>query len=292
MKRYIKTILKPSVVTLLGITLVGLATSASAQSNSPWLPIPGSGSISLNFVDQSGDSAYIGDRDIAVSAITGGAATEYKRTSYGLKLGYGISDSLAIDASIGRAKVKVGAADNDSGAIDSVIGINWRVVDEYEIRSAPTVTLRGAAIINGSYNGAKLAALGKDADGYELSVLLGRQFTSAIRAWGGIGIEKRGNDVPQATFFDLNAGYSLTPALSFSVGYTNKKYAGNLNIGGPGFSPAAFQRVNEVRETVRLGASYAVAGNQTVALSLGKILDGKNTVKDDRILGLSYTYAF
>jgi hypothetical protein len=280
------------------LTAVALAagliapTLALAQSNSPWLPIPGSGSIGLSYVNQTGDSAYIGDKQLPISGITGGGAQEYKRQSYGLKLVYGLADSVSLDASLGRGKARVGAADNASGVTDTTIGVNWRVLDEYESRSLPTLTLRFAVIANGSYDGARLAALGKDSSGYELGATIGRQFGNAIRVWGGLGIEKRGNSVPDATVFDLNGAYSLTPSLSLSVGYTNKKFGGNLDIGGPGFSPPAFQRVKEQRETARVGVAYAIAGNQTIALNLGKVIGGRNTVKDDSILGLGYSYSF
>ncbi len=275
-----------------GLMAAVAPTLSLAQSNSPWLPIPGSGSIGLNYVNQSGDSAYIGDNQLPISGITGGGAQEYKRQSYSLKLGYGIADAVSIDATFGRGKARVGAADNSSGVTDSTIGVNWRVLDEYASRNLPTLTLRLAAIVNGSYDGARLAALGKDSSGYELGATVGRQFGSAVRVWGGLGFEKRNNGVPDATVIDLNGAYSVTPSLSVSVGYTNKKFDGSLDIGGPGFSPAAFQRVKEQRETARVGVSYAIGGTQSVALSLGKVIGGRNTVKDDSILGLGYSIGF
>ncbi len=284
---------RTSVFSALALVAVGIAPSlVLAQSNSPWLPIPGGGSVGINYVNQSGDSAYIGDKQLPISGITGGAAQEYKRQSYGLKLVYGVADAVSVDASIGRSEVRAGAADNASGVTDSTIGVNWRVLDEFESRSLPTLTLRLAAIVNGSYDGARLAALGKDASGYELGATLGRQFGNAFRVWGGLSLEKRSNNVPTATVFDLNGAYSVTPNLSLSVGYTNKKFDGSLDIGGPSFSPAAFQRVKEQRETARVGASYAIAGNQTVAVNLGKVFGGRNTVKDSSILGLGYSYGF
>jgi hypothetical protein len=281
----------------LGIALiafsVGVSTSAIAQSNVPWLPIPGSGSVGLSYVSQSGDSAYVmGGMDVPIVGITSGGATNYKRESLGLKLAYGATDSVAVDVSLAHSKVKVGGADNSSGLADTIVGVNWRVLDEYENRSAPTITLRLAGIINGNYEGARLAAIGKDASGYQISVLLGRQITPALSIWGGIGYEDRSRGVPNATFFDLNASYAVIPALSLSAGYTSKRYGGDLNIAGPGFSPARFQQVNEKRDTIRFGAAYSIASNQSLALSFGKLVSGRNTVKDDRIIGLGYTFGF
>lgn len=279
-------------VSALALCLAIVPFVAQAQSVSPWLPIPGSGTFSAGYVDQSADTAYIGSKNLPVSGITSGAASQYKRASYGLNFIYGISDSLSVDATLARGSVKVGAADNSSGLLDSVIGLNYRVLDEYENRSAPTVTLRFTGIIGGNYDGAKLAALGKDASGFGLSAIVGKQFTSSFRAWGGIGYESRGNDVPKAISADVNVGFRVIPALDITAGYASKNYDGSLDIGGAGFSPAAFQRVKEERQTIKVGASYAVAGNQTIAVSFAKVVGGRNTVKDDRILGISYSFGF
>lgn len=287
-----RTRLSSALSLVAAIATVSGASVAQAQSISPWLPIPGTGSIGLNYVSQTGDSAYVGDTLLPISGITGGAAQTYKRQSYGLKLGYGLTDSVSVDATLGRGKAIVGAADRSSGISDSTVGVNWRVLDEYESRSLPTLTLRAAVIINGSYDGARLAAIGKDTSGYELAATLGREIGKSFRVWGGLALERRGNGVPNATTIDLNGAYSLLPNLSLSLGYTNKKYGGSLDIGGPGFSPAVFQQVKEQRETGRLGISYAFGNNQSVSLNLGKAISGRNTVKDDRILGLGYSVGF
>jgi Putative MetA-pathway of phenol degradation len=290
MKRFTRS--SPKSALAIALTL-GIPALALAQSNSPWLPIPGSGSVGLSYVSQSGDSAYVmGGMDVPIAGITGGAASKYTRDSFGLRLAYGVSDSVSVDATFGHGKAKVGAADQSSGLIDSTLGVNWRVLDEYTNRSAPTVTLRLAGIINGNYDGARLAALGKDASGYQLSVLVGRQITPQLSLWGSAGFEDRSRGIPNATFFDLNASYAVFPALSISAGYTSKRYGGDLNIAGPGFSPDRFQQVNEKRDTVRLGASYSIAANQSLALSFGKLVSGRNTVKDDRIIALGYTIGF
>jgi hypothetical protein len=269
-----------------------LPNLAKAQSVSPWLPIPGSGTISLGYIDQSADSAYIGDKKLPVAGITGGAASKYKRSSYGVNFNYGLSDSLSIDGTLSHGKVKVGAADNSSGLLDTVIGLNWRVVDEYEKRNAPTVTLRLTGILKGNYDGAKLAALGKDANGFGLNAIVGRQFTSTLRAWGGVGYENRSSGVPDAISFDANVGFRVIPALDLTAGYVSKKYNGKLDIGGAGFTPAAFQQVKEQRQVLKIGASYAIAGNQSIGVSLGKVVDGRNTVNDKSILGINYSYGF
>lgn len=287
-------VIKTSVLRVAIIPAILLASAGvNAQSFSPWLPIPGSGSASVGYVSQSGDTAYVmGDTEAPISGITGGGANRYKRDALSINLGYGISDALSVDARLGYAEAQVGAADNSSGLDDVTVGLNWRVLDEYSNPDAPTVTLRVAGIVGGDYDGARLAAIGKDASGIQMAAIVGRQVTPALGLWGSVGFESRNRNVPTATFFDLNAAYSVTPALGVSVGYSNKRFGGDLDIAGPGFSPDLFQQVSEERATVRLGVSYAIAGNQSVSLNLGRLVSGSNTVKDDRIIGVGYSIGF
>ena len=99
--------------------------------------------------------------------------------------------------------------------------------------------------------------------------------------------------MPNATFYEVGARYRFAPSWSASLAYGAKKYSGNLNIGGPGFSPARFQEVRAERELIKLGLGYAFASNQGLALNYAKVQSGgRNTVKDDPIIGLSYTVAF
>ena len=207
-----KTLLAPSTLTLSTLTLSTLTLAtltlpllAHAEGLSPWLPIPGDVAISLNLSQQSGDTAYVGSTELPLSAITGGGANRYKRSTTTLRLGYGLSDSVALDASLGRGTVKVGGADNSSGSVDSTAGVSWRVLDEYEQSGLPTVTVRGGAIFKGSYDGARLAALGNAANGFEVSVAVGKQVTSALSLWAELGVQDRSNSIPKATFFELGA---------------------------------------------------------------------------------------
>ena len=278
--------------TLLAAATLILPLAALAENDSPWLPIPGQVSLSVNHTEQSGDSAYIGSARQPLLAVTGGGASKYRRSATQLRLGYGLSDAVSLDATLGYGKVRVGAADNSSGRLDSILGVNWRVLDEFERPGLPTLTLRGAAIIKGGYDGARLAALGNAQNGVEVAVILGKQVTSSLALWAEAGVQDRSGSVPNAVFYEVGARYRFAPSWSASLGYSDKKYGGNLDIGGPGFTPSRFQDVRAERGVAKLGIGYAIAGNQGLALNLAKAVSGRNTVKDDHIVGLSYTYAF
>ena len=278
--------------TLLAVAIVVLPTAVWAEGASPWLPIPGQFTIGVNHTEQSGDSAYIGSTEVPLATITGGAASKYKRASTQVRFGYGLSDAIAIDATIGYGKVRVGAADRSSGSTDSVVGLSWRVLDEYERPGLPTLTLRGAAILKGSYDGARLAALGNDENGVDVSLLVGKEVISGLALWAELGVQDRSGGVPNARYVEVGARYRFAPGWSASAGYSDKKYGGNLDIGGPGFSPARFQEVRAERGVAKLGVGYGFAGNQGVALNLARAVSGRNTVKDDQIVGVAYTLGF
>jgi Protein of unknown function (DUF1302) len=281
--------------TAMGLALAALVFSpqaARAEGGSPWLPIPGQVSLGVFDVEQSGSDAYIGNKKLPISGITGGAATKYKRGTFGLRVDYGISDSLAFDATLAQTSVKVGGADSSSGLGDTTLGLRWRVVDEYETPSRPTVTLRAGAIIKGNYDGAKLAAIGKAANGIDVSAIIGKEVGKGISLWGELGFQKRDASVPTATYFEIGSRWRFAPKWNASLAYSDKKFGGSLDIGGAGFTPARFQQVREERSVIKLGLGYAIGSNQTLAVNFAKLVGGRNTVQDDNILGLGYSYSF
>ncbi len=274
-------------------TILTLPSLASAEGSSPWLPIPGETSVTINVTQQQGDDAYIGDEELSASAITGGGASSFDRNDTAFLINYGITESLAIDALVGYGNVEAGSADEDSGFTDSSIGLSWRILDEFASASQiPTITLRGAAIIKGNYEGDRLAALGKAENGFQTSIILGKQLANQWGISTELGYEYRSGDVPEASFFNLTAYYNPTNTLGLSLGYSNKEYGGDLDIGGPGFTPDRFQEVNEKRELLKFSLGYGLAPNQGVAFTLATLIDGRNTVADDEIAGLTYTLAF
>lgn len=272
------------------VALIGLSSTTVAEGTSPWLPIPGQLSVSIGFADQSGDSAYIGTNELDIDQITGGAADEFERETTTAAISYGISDNLAFDAIIAYSEVDSGRADSDRGIGDTQLGLSWRVADEYIQTHLPTITLRAGAIIKGSYDGARLASIGKDANAAELAVILGKTVTPWLSLSAQAGVQDYQDDVPTYYFYELGAHFTPAPGWSLGLGYAEKEGDTNLDIGGPGFTPARFQEVAEERSIVKASVGYGF-GNQGIALLYNQVVDGRNTVEDDSI-GFSYTYAF
>jgi hypothetical protein len=286
------TIMKTFQRAAVAAALLSLGTHAFAEGDSPWLPIPGQLSLGIGHTQQSGKNAYIGATKVPIVAVTGGGATAYKRSTTQVRLGYGLSDALALDATVGYGQTRVGAADAANGTTDSVLGVQWRVLDEFERIGLPSVALRGAAILKGSGDGARLGAISNAENGVELSLQVGKQITPGIAVWADLGVQKRSGDIPTATFASINTRFRFAEAWSVTAAYAQKNYGGDLDIGGPGFSPARFQEVRAERGLAKLSVAYSLLGNQSLSLNLASVVRGRNTVKDDAIVGAAYSYGF
>lgn len=256
----------------------------SALAQSPWLPAPGQTALSLSYIHQSADELFAGPMEAPLP-------DDLELDSYLVGFDHGISDSLAVFGSTGYATSDFPpAGDNDQGIGDTRIGLAWRLLDEFE--TAPlTLTARGAVIIAGDYEVGRIDAIGDGESGYELMLGLGRQLLPRLKAWGTLGYRDRASPVPSETFYDLNLGVELTRALSATLGYALQRSNGDLDIGGPGFTPAGFPEVQEERDVLRLGLSYALDPQLGLGINYASVEDGRNTPISD-VYGVSLGFSF
>lgn len=248
--------------------LMALPVLAVADG-SPWLPVPGSTQLSVGYVNQTGDEFYLVTEKTPLPE-------DLKQDTYSIGVQYGLADAIAIDAQLNYVRVSFGP-ESESALGDSSIGVNWRAYDEFEHAMAPTVTLRAAALIAGNYEVGKIDAIGDDASGVELSVLAGKYLTPKFTIAGDLGYRYRSGDVPNDIWFGANVGYSLASFVSVSAGYTATRSQGDLDIGGPGFSPDRFPDVVEDRDLIKVGASFTVAPRTSLNINYGSVVSGRNT---------------
>lgn len=252
-----------------------LAVSLTAQAqNSVWLPAPGAGTVSVSYLSQDADRFYIGSSLLSLPFGT------IKLNTTTLAAQYALADGIAIDAKLPYARRTSGLG-SDSGVADVKVGVTWRFVDEFERRSAPSIAVRLGAIIAGNYQTQRPDSIGDGASGFEASVLIGRYLSTSVALRGELGIRDRNNGVPNETFISVGADWRITPALVASAGFTDTRASGNLDIGGPGFTPARFQQVAEKRSVANVGLSYAVTPKVSISGNIGKVTSGRNTSKSD-----------
>lgn len=277
--------MKSARLTALGAIAAALAIpTLSHAQNSAWLPAPGSGSVGLSYLTQEADRFYIGGSLMALPFGT----IKIKTTT--LAAQYAIADGLAFDAKLPFAQRTSGLG-SDSGTGDARLGVTWRFVDEFEKRGAPTVALRAGAIIAGNYQTLRPDSIGDGASGYEVSLLVGRYLTPSFGVRGEVGIRDRNRGVPNQTFLSVGADLRITPSLAGSIGFSSIRNSGNLDIGGPGFTPLRFQQVAEKRNFINAGLAYSVTERISINGNIGKVTSGRNTSKNDVYsLGVSFDF--
>lgn len=261
---------------LIGVTC---ALPAAVQAN-PWLPAPEALNATLSYVFQSADSFYLGSDEMSLP-------DDLEQTTYSLAVEYGLTDSLALTATVGYAESDYPpAGDNDGGLTDSRLGVAFRVLDEYQNPSWPTLTLSALAIIEGDYETGRIDAIGDGASGYELRAEVGREFVRGVRGWGSVGYRDRSSPVPSETTYAVGLDASLGRSWSAAVSYDLLRSDGDLDIGGPGFTDARFPEVREEYDLVRASLAYRFAQRWGLALNYASVLDGRNTSASD-VYGLA-----
>lgn len=272
-------------ITLLVITT--LSGAAWAQG-SPWLPIPKSGSISVSYVHQDAEKFYRGKdrRRLPFGGI--------EQSSTLVTLNYGLTDSLALDAQGGHSDVETDNGMESDGMMDTTVGLTWRVVDEdISETGMPSIAVRVAGIIAGDYDTGMPQAIGDGGDGFEASLIAGRIIDNRFALSAEVGRRERNDNVPGETFFNASAFALISSKLALSVQYHKTMSDGDLDIGGPGFSPARFPETDEDIDRISVGGNFNLTSQISLGLNWFSILDGRNTADFDAILGtVRYTFDF
>ncbi len=262
----------------------------AAADSSPWLPIPKSGTLGLSYVSEDAETFYRGEenRDLPFAGL--------EQQSIYLSASYGLIDHIALDLQAvhvsvsGDAPSPPGPPDAD-GWSDVRFGATWRFLDEYANPSVPSMALRFGYTFAGDYTSTLPTSVGDGADAIEASFLLGKIFDNRFAFLAEVGYRNRSDDVPNEIFINAKAFVLVTERLILNAQMHQTRASGNLDIGGPGFSPARFPETTEDIERFGIGAEL----NATPALGLGlhwfKVTDGRNTAEFDTIAA-TITYHF
>jgi hypothetical protein len=279
------------ITNLRGTLALGLAVllPATAQAGSPWLPATGEHQAGLSYILQQADDFYPGSAEAALP-------TELELQTFQVDYAYGINDRLALDLSFGWAEsdflVDPGLAPDGGldGLTDARVGLRWLAFDQYDGRSF-TLALSAAALIAGDYDTGAITAIGDGEDGFELSLLTGRSWESGFTWQGEIGFRQRGGAVPNEWYFRRTLGYTINDRWSARVGWQTVDSRGDLDIGGPGFSPARFPEVEEDYDQWTVGLSVALGERVVAAIDYGRKFDGRNTARSDVLVaGLGFSW--
>jgi hypothetical protein len=283
--------MKKSTTLAAAITVVGVAfaysTAAIADASSPWTQTQGSAELSVRYGQQTADRFFAGGTEMDLP-------TDLEQSNTTIDFSYGINDQLSFDARVGYSSsdflTDPGLAPKGglSGIQDTRLGVRYRWTDP----EGPTAFTTGlTAIISGNYDTGALPAVGDGESGFEATLLVGHSFDSGLLLQAGIARREFGGEVPSETVFNAGLGFGFTDTVSAGLFYQNVRSNGNLDIGGPGFSPARFPEVDEDYALFGAGLSATITEGWALSLDFGRKFDGRNTAKS-RFFQIGASYFF
>ena len=288
-----------------------LSASLALAQGTPWLAEPGTGSVSISYVNQNATEFYRQTTKVKGPLEATGANLAQNTMWFGVN--YAISDAVALDVQSGWARSFVaggvgpsGGQESYSGLFDSNFAVTWRIVDEL-IANAPSVAVRVGAIVSGGYDTGYINSLGDGGNGIETSLIIGK-FGSAAGVSGEVGYRNRTStevnrnavggaaggervDIPSDVFANLGFFVPAGERLTIGADYRMVNALSGIDIGGEGFSPSRFPALQEDAHIV----GGRLIANITHAVSVngffGQVVAGRNTAAS-RIIGFGVTFNF
>jgi hypothetical protein len=270
----------PSIFRLACVGLALLAPAADAAS--PWLPAPDGGNVSLAYIFQTADRFWVARNYTKLPS-------DLQQSTGFLRLEYGLTDWLTADAQIGYAgsDFPAGSPSGLSGLTDTLISLRARLLDE-ATDDWPTVTLRVAGILAGSYRTNFMNSIGDGASGFEVSGIVGKIFENGISLSGEVGYRARNEGVPDDAFYRGTVGYAIVPEFRVDLSYLYNHALSGPNIGDPGFT---FPQVQEDYQIFDASFSYDFAEQWQTTVGYATVVNGKNTAASD-IAQFRLAYSF
>jgi hypothetical protein len=275
---------------------LGLLTTGQVVAQTVWLPPQGELSVTPSYSYEPFDSAWIGADHQELPESLGGSLAQH---SWSFNIEYGVSDQIALDGKIGFSRVLVsnevaGIANDDSALSDSTVGVRWRLYDEFTSASSfiPSITLRAAAIIEGTYDENSVSSAGDGASGAEGDIYFGRAFVEqGFGIFGTFGGRVRGSGVPDELTYMAGAYQNLFEGFSLSINFARDEARSGLDIFGPGFTTDRFNEVKEINNRVGASISYTDSLGNYYSLSFAHTIGERNT-PEKSVLGFSFSVPF
>lgn len=259
------------------------------RANSATIGKPGTFYLTPSYTYQSFDEFYAGDQLVD----TPPNGEEINRQSFSLYFEYVMTEDWALDLSLGYFRTESGEGGpfnegNQDGLADTGLGIRYALMRQAE--KGMDLAARLGFTIPGDYETGQLSAPGDDAFGANLKLLAGYSFGST-RIEGLLGYGVNEGAVPETWIVGAKIIQELGAGFSLDVGYRYFDSSGNLDIGGPGFTPARLPEVSEKGNIFEIGAAFGDTGGRYYRLFYSQLFDGEN-VGREQTLGASVTFSF
>lgn len=270
------------------VALLGALLSQPASATSPWIPEQWDLQATGSFVYETFDEFYGGE---TLTDFPPGHLDQY---STRLFFDLGVWRDLAFDLSLGFTGTQSSTIPGDIGLDDTLMGLRWRAVDEFEMeqRWVPTLSLRVGGIIAGTYDPDTFpAAAGVGGSGFEANVALGKLLPWGFVASSDFGYRTRSNDVPDDWRAHVTLSKTFFERLNLEAGFTHKQSIDGIDLGDPGFTPARSPELREIYSNIEVGISTIDSRSFQYGLFYAYTLDGRNTGKKN-IVGASVSIPF
>jgi len=270
------------------VALLGALLSQPASATSPWIPEQWDLQATGSFVYETFDEFYGGEE---LTDFPPGHLDQY---STRLFFDLGVWRDLAFDLSLGFTGTQSATIPGDIGLDDTLMGLRWRAVDEFEMeqRWVPTLSLRVGGIIAGTYDPDTFpAAAGVGGSGFEANVALGKLMPWGFVVSSDFGYRIRSNDVPDDWQTHVTLSKTFFERLSLEAGFTHKESIDGIDLGDPGFTPARSPELREIYSNIEVGISTIDSRSFQYGLFYAHTLGGRNTGKKN-IVGASVSIPF
>lgn len=267
-----------------GLALWAFTASSSAWAQSASLPPPAQLLATPVVTYQAFDEIWAGPSRMALP-------DSLTQRSYALVLELGVSERVALDATIGYSATNsaaFGGPQSDRGWTDSSVGLRWQLLNGREVgrpTGVPTLTARVGAIIAGTYRASLPFSAGDGGSGVEASLLVDERALGGLGLRGEYGYRWRNHGIPQDLFGSGGLYRTFGPA-TVSGSYRATLGRSGPDIGDPGFE---FSRLREVNHLLDVGLGLSHHG-RAYQFFVAKSLRGQNT-GDKLVVGAAVTFS-
>ena len=270
------------------IFLLIVLISPTHLAADPWVHERGEQSFSVFFVAENFDDIWIKGDDVNMDF------ADVDQTTLFLQYTRGLTELITLELSTGLTRSKMKTNDKKyDGLTDSTVGINWQLLNEYH-GSPVTLSVSFAATLKGTYDRSSAGqphSPGDKADALEASVNLAKALGHRLVLVVDIGYRDRYNGVPDDIFYSLGLTGNVLPSLILGARYRVVDSRGNLDIGGPGFTPDFFHETEEDIDSFSIDATWSFGYGHSVNLGFATVIKGTNTGNSDiYFLGDSYNF--
>jgi hypothetical protein len=275
---------------LVHLLAVLLLAGGPSAAQSVWAPRPGGFTVTTAYNFRSFQQAWRGPRLFRFPGT-------FSQHTGSVNVEYGISRNWTADSTFGYTATRgdaFGRGLSDNGWTDTNFGLRYKFIDERKSERAwmPSLSLRVAGIVAGSYQSNLRWSAGDGGSGIESSLLFGK----FLRRWnagyfGDFGYRKRTHPIPEDVFASIGAFKGFGPKrfpLAISGAFRNSQGLYGTDFGNPGVSFPSFK---ERFQSLEAGFSISDPQGRSYQVFVAKVINGRNTGRST-VVGVSTSFSF